>query len=119
MRAAPPTSEFTVYCKFTVFLDPQEEGGYTVTCKELPELITEGDSIEESLDNAIDAFKSTCELYEHIGRALPESIVISRQQRPNKISRFETINPKSQGGGSKIPYCFKAMLDKSSIGAYV
>lgn len=110
-----PPSHTTIHCEFTVFLSPQEEGGYTVTCKELPELITEGDSIEESLDNAIDAFKSTCELYKHIRRALPESII--KSHHPKRTSRFETISPKSQGGSSNIPYCFKA-IDESSVGVY-
>ena len=33
--------------QITVILEEQPEGGYTVTCKELPELVTEGDSIDE------------------------------------------------------------------------
>jgi antitoxin HicB len=35
--------------------EPQPEGGYTVTCPILPELITEGDTIAEALANAKDA----------------------------------------------------------------
>ena len=105
-----PPSHTTIHCEFTVFLSPQEEGGYTVTCKELPELITEGDSIEESLDNAIDAFKSTCELYKHIGRALPESII--KLHHPKELNRFETISPKSQGGSSKSPTALRLLMNQ-------
>lgn len=103
----------------TVLLDPQIEGGYTVTCEELPELITEGDSIDEALRNAVDAFKSTCALYEHIGRALPESIVVSRQGRSKIRSRFETMKPKPPGDRIKTSVLFQSHLSDSSIGAYV
>ena len=37
-------------------LTPQPEGGYTVTSPLFPELITEGDSIDEALGNVADAF---------------------------------------------------------------
>ena len=52
-----------MYYKITVILQPQPEGVYTVTCKELPELITEGRTIEEALYNAEDAFSATLEIY--------------------------------------------------------
>ena len=55
----------------------QSEGGYTVISKELPELVTEGDSIDEALENVKDAFVTTLELYEDLGHPLPESIQFS------------------------------------------
>ena len=56
-----------MYYRITVILTPQPEGGYTVTCEELPELITEGDSVDEALENVEDAFAATLELYEYFG----------------------------------------------------
>jgi len=53
---------------------PQPEGGYTVTSPILPELITEGDSLEEALANVRDAFAAVAELYEEQGRKLPSGI---------------------------------------------
>ena len=64
----------TVYC-ITVRLNPESEGGYTVTCEELPELITDGHSVDEALNNVKDAFIATLELYEDLGRTLPDNIV--------------------------------------------
>lgn len=58
-------------------LTPQEEGGYTVTSPLLPELVTEGDSVCDALDNAKDAFAAVIELYEDLGRPLPESTFLS------------------------------------------
>ncbi|RMF85680.1 MAG: MerR family transcriptional regulator [Nitrospinota bacterium] len=41
---------------FTVVLTPDlEEGGYTVTCKEIPAAISQGETEQEALDNIIDA----------------------------------------------------------------
>ena len=52
----------TVY-KLPLVLDPQLEGGFTVTCPFLPELITEGDSVKEALINAEDALSAIIEAY--------------------------------------------------------
>ncbi len=50
---------------------PQPEGGYTVTSPVLPELITEGDTLEEAQANVQDAFDAVFELYADHGRTLP------------------------------------------------
>jgi len=53
---------------------PQPKGGYTVTSPVLPELLTEGDTLEETHANVRDAFEAVAELYAEAGRALPTSI---------------------------------------------
>ena len=53
---------------------PQPEGGFTVTSPVLPELITEGDSLEEAYANVSDALAAVIELYEDQGRALPPGV---------------------------------------------
>jgi antitoxin HicB len=60
----------TVY-KLPLVLEPQPEGGYTVTCPLLPELITEGDSVPEAIHNAEDALVAIIEAFEDLGRPLP------------------------------------------------
>lgn len=42
---------------------PQPEGGYTVTSPILPELVTEGDTLEEAYANVSDALAAVMELY--------------------------------------------------------
>ena len=66
--------------KVTFIFTPQPEGGYTVTCKELPGLVTEGDSVDEALANLKDAFAATLELYEDLGRPLPEGIQVPDEE---------------------------------------
>ena len=53
---------------------PQPEGGYTVTSPVLPELLTDGDSLEKAQANVADAFEAVVELYSELGRTLPTSI---------------------------------------------
>ena len=53
---------------------PQPEGGYTVTCPALPELITEGDTLEEAHANVRDAMEAVVEIYADQGRPLPTGI---------------------------------------------
>ena len=57
--------------KIPLSLEPQPEGGYTVTSPLLPELITEGDTVAEALANAEDAFAVVLEIYEDEGRLPP------------------------------------------------
>ncbi len=56
---------------------PQPEGGYTVTSSVLPELITEGDTLNEAQENARDALAAVVELYADMGRVLPSEILQS------------------------------------------
>ena len=41
----------------------------------LPELVTEGDSLSEALDNVKDALAAVVELYQDLGRQLPRAVV--------------------------------------------
>ena len=42
---------------FSVILEPQEDGGFTVLVPALPEAVTEGDTEEEALINAQEAIR--------------------------------------------------------------
>ncbi len=82
-------NQVTVHFVLTVILEYQPEQVYTVTCKELPELITEGKTIDDALDNTIDAFVSVLELYEDLGKDLPESIYA--EKKPDEYSKYRSI----------------------------
>jgi len=61
--------------KIPLVLATQPEGGYTVTSPALPELITEGDTVEEALAHVQDALSAVVELYEDLGKSLPNTIL--------------------------------------------
>jgi antitoxin HicB len=59
--------------KLPLVFTPQPEGGFTVTSPVLPELLTEGDTLDEAMANVSDALAAVFELYAEQNRALPES----------------------------------------------
>jgi antitoxin HicB len=72
--------------KIPLVLTRQPEGGYTVTSPVLPELVTEGDTIDEALLHVQDAVQAVVELYEDLGKALPASL---RQSPETDVIQFE------------------------------
>lgn len=60
--------------KIPLVLEPQPEGGFTVTSPLLPELVTEGDTAEEAVDNARDAIMAIAETFRDVGRPLPPGL---------------------------------------------
>ncbi len=68
--------------KIPLLLTPQPEGGYTVTSPLLPEFVTEGDSLNEALENVQDALAAVIELYQDMGRSLPENTHIPDAKSP-------------------------------------
>lgn len=55
---------------------PQPEGGFTVTSPAVPELLTEGDTLDEAFANAQDAMAAVIELYGDEGRQLPPGVTL-------------------------------------------
>lgn len=59
---------------------PQPEGGFTVTSPVVPELLTEGDTLEEAYANVKDALAAVIELYADQGRVMPQSTTLPDAQ---------------------------------------
>jgi antitoxin HicB len=60
--------------KLPLILEPQPEGGYTITCPLVPELVTEADSLDEVQAHVTDALAAVIELYEDLGKPLPPAL---------------------------------------------
>ena len=56
---------------FSVVLEPQEGGGFTVLVPALPEVVTEGDTEEEALANAREAIRAILDYRRDHGIAIP------------------------------------------------
>ena len=76
--------------KLPLLLEPQPEGGYTITCPLLPELITEADSLDEVTPNVADALRAIIEAYEDLGRPLPS---VLQPLRPDTMLWTGTLVP--------------------------
>lgn len=48
--------------KYTIILEPQDEGGFTARCVELPGAISEGETMTEALQNIREAADLICEV---------------------------------------------------------
>ncbi len=60
--------------KIPLIFSPQPESGFTVTSPILPELVTEGNSLEEAYANVADALSAVIELYAEQKRPLPSGV---------------------------------------------
>jgi antitoxin HicB len=60
--------------KVPLRLEPQPEGGFTVTSPALRGLVTEGDTVAEALAHAAEALELVLEDYDAEGTSLPESL---------------------------------------------
>ena len=60
--------------RLPLVLEPQPEGGWTITCPILRGLVTEADTIDEIVPNVTDALEALIEGYEDLNQALPEAL---------------------------------------------
>jgi len=56
---------------FSVILEPQQGGGFTVLVPALPEVVTEGDSKQEALANAEEAIRAVLAYRREQGLLIP------------------------------------------------
>ena len=56
---------------FSVILEPQQEGGFTVLVPALPEVVTEGDNEQEALANAEEAIRAVLDYRRAHGLPIP------------------------------------------------
>lgn len=69
-------------------LEPQPEGGYTVTSPAVRGLVTEGESVEESLENAWDALLALLDAHDQLGWPMPLDLPVE----PDRSTvRFEYL----------------------------
>jgi antitoxin HicB len=66
--------------QYPVLLTTAEEGGYVVTCRDLPQLITQGEDEQDALAQAADAMDEVFAAYMIEGVAFPESSAARRRE---------------------------------------
>lgn len=68
--------------KIPLVLEPQKEGGWTITSPLLPELITEVDDIKQLDEVVRDAISAVVELYEDTGKEFPPDLIADGIKSP-------------------------------------
>jgi predicted RNase H-like HicB family nuclease len=71
--------------KFLVYLEAAEEGGYIVSCPQLPGCVTQGETVDEALAMIKDAIQGYIISLRKHGEAIPPSLEES-------IERAEVIS---------------------------
>ncbi|RZN41656.1 MAG: hypothetical protein EF813_02260 [Methanosarcinales archaeon] len=62
--------------KFTVLIEKNETGGYTVTVPSLPGCITQGDTWAETMTNAKEAIAGHIEALRTLGKQIPMEVPV-------------------------------------------
>ena len=80
----------TLHAQYLCTFRPESGGGYTVRCAAFPELITNGQTLEEARAAAREALDLCLEVYRDEGRAIPASDsdphMIVREVVPAKLT---------------------------------
>jgi antitoxin HicB len=74
--------QFTYAVKLT---PDKEDGGYVTTCRDLPEAITQGETVEEALVEAADSMEEAIAARIDDGRDIPMPSAPKRGERPVSV----------------------------------
>lgn len=91
-----PPYPFEDYARLVSHLSEDDGGGYLVTFPDLPGVMADGDSVEEALHSARDAFESAIAAMVDMGRDIPApSFKPDDVAAPDLSGKFVTRVPKS------------------------
>ena len=77
--------------RYPAHFEPCEEGGFTVTFRDVPQAVTEGDDESEALANAADALATALEIYAEDGRDWPAASKARRGERMTTLDAVTTL----------------------------
>jgi antitoxin HicB len=106
--------------QYAVLLSPADEGGYVVTCRDLPELITQGGSVEEALEQASDAMDEVFATYLTEGLDFPEPSKARRREHmvappPETVAKAALYVAMRQAGISKVQLARRLGVDEKEV----
>src|SRR5438034_11472403 len=83
--------------KFTVIPEPEEDGGYSVICPAIPGCASQGDSLEEALDNIREAISLCLEVRaeDKVPLPLETPAVIAEGTKAGRRDRAEEGLPRT------------------------
>jgi len=106
--------------QYAVLLSPADEGGYVVTCRDLPELITQGESVEEAMEQASDAMDEVFATYLTEGLDFPEPSKARRREHmvappPETVAKAALYVAMRRAGISKVQLAKRLGVDEKEV----
>jgi antitoxin HicB len=106
--------------EYPVLLTPADEGGYVVTCRDLPELLTQGESIDNALEQAADAMDEVFATYLTEGLDLPPPSKARRREHlvappAEAVAKAALYVAMRQAGISKVQLAKRLGVDEKEV----
>jgi len=106
--------------RYAVGLKPAEEGGYVVSCRDLPPLVTQGEDLESALTEAADAMDEVFAAYMHGGLTFPEPtrarkgehVVSPRAETTAKAALYVAMK---EAGITKVQLAKRLGIDEKEV----
>jgi len=106
--------------QYPVLLTPAEEGGYVVTCRDLPELVTQGETLEDALEQAADAMDEVFATYLTEGVDFPQPSKAKRREHmvappAETVAKAALYVAMRQAGISKVQLAKRLGVDEKEV----
>lgn len=106
--------------QYPVLLTPADEGGYVVTCRDLPQLITQGDSEQDALEQATDAMDEVFATYMIEGIEFPQPSKAKRREHlvappAETVAKAALFVAMRQAGISKLQLARRLGIDEKEV----
>ena len=106
--------------QYPVLLTPADEGGYVVTCRDMPQLVTQGENVQDSLDQASDAMDEVFATYLIEGIAFPAPSKARRREHlvappAGTVAKAALYVAMRQAGISKVQLAKRLGVDEKEV----
>ena len=106
--------------QYPVLLAPAEEGGFVVTCRDLPPLITQGEDEDDAIAQAIDAMDEVFATYMIEDIDFPEPTKVRRRERlvappAETVAKAALFVAMREAGISKMQLAKQLGVDEKEV----
>jgi antitoxin HicB len=106
--------------EYAVRLAPSEEGGFVVTCRDLPQLVTQGDDLVQALVEAGDAMDEVFAAYMQAGLAFPAPSKPRRGERlvsppAETVAKAALCVAMREAGITKVQLAQRMGIDEKEV----
>ncbi|WP_431263672.1 type II toxin-antitoxin system HicB family antitoxin [Roseateles chitinivorans] len=106
--------------EYAVHLEPAPEGGFVVTCRDLPALTTQGEDLDHALSEASDAMDEVFALYMSDGIAFPAPTRARRREHlvsppPETVAKAALHAAMQSASVSKVQLARRLGVDEKEV----